>query len=92
LLIPFILFIKGMHESWSHIPSQQQQSYLLVAVSNAFYYYSVFSCLYVNTVSQSVTLEVDIQLTFHYDLCLTHFLLGFIPEAQPTFFAPRSIT
>ena len=81
-----------MYQSWAHIPSQQQQSYSLVVVSDASCYYSVFSCLYVITVNQSVTLEAHIQLTLHYDLSQTHFFLGFILEAQPTFFAPRCIT
>lgn len=68
-----ILFIKGMHQSWAHIPSQQQQSQSLIEVSDASYYYSVFSCLCVTTANQSATLEAHIHLTPHCDLSQTHF-------------------
>lgn len=62
-----------MHQSWAHVPSQQQQSQSLVEVSDASYYYSVFSCLCVTTANRSATLEAHIHPTPHCDLPQTHF-------------------
>lgn len=58
--IPLINFLsmKGRHQSWAHIPSQQQQWFSLIVLLETSHHYSAFSSLYVIPINQSATLDL----------------------------------